>query len=552
MWPSSRSTGSASPSSTGAGSTPAPLRAATASAATTSPPTSRPSGPCPCPSPRSGDVEVRGEIFLPTETFLAINREREEKEEPLFANPAERRRRLHPPPRRQAGRIAEPGRLPLHPVRRRAGAGLPVGEPAAPARTRLQDESALAALCGDRGRPRLLPRMDGEEGHPRLRSRRRRRQDRLRASAPPDPRDDGQIAALGDLLQVPGPPGHDPDRRHRHPGRPDGRPDAGRRPRARQAFRHDDQPLDAPQRGRAPAQGHPHRRRHPPRAERRRHPPRRIGDEGAPDREGAALRLAGEVPRLPYGRLPARGRSRLPLCQPVMPGPDPGVHPPLRLAPGHEHRRPGRGARRPAPGERARPGDPGPLRPRSSTTWPTWSAWGPRAREPPGPDRSVQDEGPRPPRLRPGHPSRRGAARPDPGRAVPDASTRSAAAPAEELADGRGRRSPKVAESVVFFFAQDENRKLLARLKKAGLDPLVRRGRPRPEARSRDRSSSSRGRSRSFSRDEARRRIEVLGGETADAVSGKTTCLVAGESPGLQARQGQEPWGSGSSGKRNS
>ncbi len=33
------------------------------------------------------DVEVRGEIFLPTETFLAINREREEREEPLFANP---------------------------------------------------------------------------------------------------------------------------------------------------------------------------------------------------------------------------------------------------------------------------------------------------------------------------------------------------------------------------------------------------------------------------------------------------------------------------------
>jgi DNA ligase (NAD+) len=37
---------------------------------------------------------------------------------------------------------------------------------------------------------------------------------------------------------------------------------------------------------------------------------------------------------------------------------------------------------------------------------------------------------------------------------------------------------------------------------------------------------------RGLGRDEARRRIEVLGGETADSVSGRATCLVAGESPG--------------------
>ncbi|MCX6559528.1 MAG: NAD-dependent DNA ligase LigA [Candidatus Aminicenantes bacterium] len=37
--------------------------------------------------PEQGEVEVRGEIYLPFESFRAINREREEREEPLFANP---------------------------------------------------------------------------------------------------------------------------------------------------------------------------------------------------------------------------------------------------------------------------------------------------------------------------------------------------------------------------------------------------------------------------------------------------------------------------------
>jgi len=37
--------------------------------------------------PEPGDVEVRGEIFLPFASFKTINRERERREEPLFANP---------------------------------------------------------------------------------------------------------------------------------------------------------------------------------------------------------------------------------------------------------------------------------------------------------------------------------------------------------------------------------------------------------------------------------------------------------------------------------
>jgi DNA ligase (NAD+) len=105
-----------------------------------------------------------------------------------------------------------------------------------------------------------------------------------------------------------------------------------------------------------------------------------------------------------------------------------------------------------------------------------------------------------------------------------------AAAPAEELATVEDV-GPKVAESVVFFFAQAENRKLVDRLKRAGLDPSsggkVAAGGPLA-----GQVFVITGTLRSFGRDEARRRIEVLGGETADSVSGRTTGLVAGESPG--------------------
>ncbi len=105
-----------------------------------------------------------------------------------------------------------------------------------------------------------------------------------------------------------------------------------------------------------------------------------------------------------------------------------------------------------------------------------------------------------------------------------------AAAAAEDLVtvDDVG---PRVAESVVFFFAQSENRKLIARLKEAGIDPVAggKAARGGPLA---GQVFVITGTLKSFGRDEARRRIEGLGGETADSVSGRTTCLVAGESPG--------------------
>jgi len=90
---------------------------------------------------------------------------------------------------------------------------------------------------------------------------------------------------------------------------------------------------------------------------------------------------------------------------------------------------------------------------------------------------------------------------------------------------------PKVAESIVFFFAQDGSRRLLARLKEAGLNLSS----------GREKSGSGpldgqvfviTGTLACCSRDEAKERIEELGGATATALSGKTTYLVAGRSPG--------------------
>ncbi len=105
-----------------------------------------------------------------------------------------------------------------------------------------------------------------------------------------------------------------------------------------------------------------------------------------------------------------------------------------------------------------------------------------------------------------------------------------AAAPPDELTSVEDV-GPRVAESVTFFFAQAENRKLLARLKAAGLEPSSGKsvGTGGPLA---GQVFVITGTLERFGREEARRRIEALGGATADSVSARTTCLVAGGSPG--------------------
>jgi DNA ligase (NAD+) len=108
-----------------------------------------------------------------------------------------------------------------------------------------------------------------------------------------------------------------------------------------------------------------------------------------------------------------------------------------------------------------------------------------------------------------------------------------AGATAEDL-QGVEEVGPVVAESVLFFFKQPENLDLLRRLKAAGVRMSSEKteadaGRPLPLA---GRIFVLTGTLSRFSRDEAKARIEKLGGAVTDALSGRTTDLVAGSAPG--------------------
>lgn len=91
---------------------------------------------------------------------------------------------------------------------------------------------------------------------------------------------------------------------------------------------------------------------------------------------------------------------------------------------------------------------------------------------------------------------------------------------------------PVVAESLVFFFHQPENQTLLRQLKEAGLNCAAKK-----ETKSGARPLAGKtfvltGTLERFSRDEAKAAVERLGGIVTDSVSGKTTYLVVGKDPG--------------------
>ncbi len=105
----------------------------------------------------------------------------------------------------------------------------------------------------------------------------------------------------------------------------------------------------------------------------------------------------------------------------------------------------------------------------------------------------------------------------------------------EEALAGVEEVGPIVAESIVFFFRQPESRTLLDRLRAAGL-------RFRSEAPSASGQPASlagltfvlTGRLEGFTRDEAKAEIERRGGTVTDSVSKKTSYLVVGEDAGTK------------------
>ncbi len=95
--------------------------------------------------------------------------------------------------------------------------------------------------------------------------------------------------------------------------------------------------------------------------------------------------------------------------------------------------------------------------------------------------------------------------------------------------DGIG---PKIADSIIAFFAQDENRQIIRKLKLAGVWPT---SEAKPETAGLPLAGTEfviTGKLVNFSRQEAEERVRALGGSAKGSVTGKTTHLVVGEDPG--------------------
>jgi len=91
---------------------------------------------------------------------------------------------------------------------------------------------------------------------------------------------------------------------------------------------------------------------------------------------------------------------------------------------------------------------------------------------------------------------------------------------------------PVVAESVHFFFRRPENLELLRKLKEAGLRFAAKKAKDEGPRRLSGQTFVLTGKLARFSRDEAKDMIERLGGAVTDSISSHTSYLVLGEDPG--------------------
>jgi DNA ligase (NAD+) len=99
---------------------------------------------------------------------------------------------------------------------------------------------------------------------------------------------------------------------------------------------------------------------------------------------------------------------------------------------------------------------------------------------------------------------------------------------------------PVVAESIAFFFKQPENRDLLRKLKAAGLNFAAKKGGAKGDQPLAGKTFVLTGGLDRFSRDEGKDAIERRGGTVTDSVSKKTTYLVVGKEPGSKLARAQK------------
>jgi len=97
---------------------------------------------------------------------------------------------------------------------------------------------------------------------------------------------------------------------------------------------------------------------------------------------------------------------------------------------------------------------------------------------------------------------------------------------------------PEIAAAVVHFFADDANRRVLDKLRTAGVEPLPPGGEGRrPLAGT---TFVFTGALADFTRSEAEARVEALGGRATGSVSGETDYLVVGGDPGAKLDEARE------------
>jgi DNA ligase (NAD+) len=97
---------------------------------------------------------------------------------------------------------------------------------------------------------------------------------------------------------------------------------------------------------------------------------------------------------------------------------------------------------------------------------------------------------------------------------------------------------PKIADSIVVFFRQEENKKLIKRLEEAGVQLKEEIAKPE-ELPLAGTEFVITGRLEAFAREEAEARIKALGGSTKSDVTRKTTYLVVGVDPGSKLAHAQ-------------
>ena len=133
--------------------------------------------------------------------------------------------------------------------------------------------------------------------------------------------------------------------------------------------------------------------------------------------------------------------------------------------------------------------------------------------------------------LRPGHTPYRGGDGGDPGPAISAALIELANASREELMY-IPTIGPKIADSILAFFRQEENRNIIQQAKRAGVLPDEEAAAKPAELPLSGMEFVITGRLENFSREEAEAKIKELGGTAKDNVTRKTNYVVVGADPG--------------------